>query len=71
MRTNDRRRSSNRRLTVVIALTLGLLAVVPVTAALRPSTASAAVALPGDGTTAATAGASASLPPPAIASASS
>ncbi|MBX3286259.1 MAG: hypothetical protein KF703_13000, partial [Actinobacteria bacterium] len=51
-------RATNRRWTVAALVVLGLLGVVPVTAALRSDRASAAAAAPGDGTTAATAGAS-------------
>ncbi len=51
-------RASNRRWTIVAVAFLGLLAVVPVTSVLTSDTAEAAGALPGDGTTTATAGAS-------------
>ena len=51
-------RATNRRWTVIALVTIGLLAVVPVTAAVRADRASAVVALAGDGTTAATAGSS-------------
>ncbi|QXC59137.1 hypothetical protein KSP35_12000 [Aquihabitans sp. G128] len=51
-------RSANRRWTIAGIAFLALVAVVPVTAALRSDSASAAPALPGDGTSSATAGAS-------------
>ncbi len=51
-------RATNRRWTITALVVLGLLAVVPVTAAVRSDRASATAAEPGDGTTAATAGSS-------------
>lgn len=51
-------RSSNRRWTIVGIATLTLLAVVPVTAALKTDSAQATTAQPGDGTSSSTAGAS-------------